>query len=616
MERRVFIQPETIDALVNRRLIVVALIALLGVGLLVARYSNLQIERHSDFVTRAENNRIQIRHVAPPRGLIFDRNGVLLAENRPSYTLSVVVERAGNIDALLSKIKQILPLSDREISAFHKSAARAAPYQPVSLKYRLSEAQHARLAVEEYRLDGVEITAQPVRHYPLGEAFAHVAGYVGKINDRDANQIDARLYAAVDSIGKSGIERYYESQLLGEHGREQVETDARGRIMRLLDRQEPKPGANLILSLDARLQQQAYQLLAGERGAIVAIDVATGGVLAMASTPSFDPNDFVTGISHSDYNALINSADKPMFDRALRGQYPPGSTIKPLFGLVALQEGAIETNYAIEDNGFFTLPGVERPWRDWNYKTGGHGSRVDLAEAIIESCDVFFYDVSIKTGIDALAAYGEKFGLGIKTGIDLPSEASGIMPSAQWKRSRLNAAWFDGDTINASIGQGFFLTTPLQLAVMTARIASRGELITPFVVAASNGVELPHPHQRIIVDDRHWDYLHNAMREVIEGPRGTARGIATEAYSIAGKTGTAQVISIAADEQYDRDELEQRQRDHALFVAFAPVENPRIAIGLIIENGEHGSSVAAPIARALLDRYMALYPADTPPEEG
>lgn len=609
MERRVFIQPETIAALVNGRLLFAGAVALLAIAVLVVRYSHLQIERHHDFVTRADNNRIQVRQVAPPRGLIFDRNGLLLAENRPSYSLSVVVQRAGDIDALLAKIAQIVPLSQTEISAFRKSARRAAPYQPVSLKYRLSEAEHARLAVAEHQLDGVEITAQPLRHYPLGEAFAHVVGYVGKINDREAATLDPSHYAAIDSIGKSGVERYYESLLLGEHGREQVETDARGRVMQLLAREEPTPGANLMLSLDARLQLQAYQLLDGQRGALVAIDIASGGVLAMASTPSFDPNAFVTGISHNQYNALINSPDKPMFDRALRGQYPPGSTIKPLFGLVALQEQVIDQHYTIEDNGFFSLPNVERPWRDWNYKTGGHGSRVDLAEAIIESCDVFFYDVSIKTGIDALAAYGEKFALGIKTGIDLPGEAAGIMPSAQWKRQRLNTAWFDGDTINASIGQGFFLTTPLQLAVMTARIASRGDLVTPFVVDASNGVQLDHPHQQIEIAKPHWDYLHRAMQDVIEGQHGTARGIATDGYTIAGKTGTAQVISIAADEQYDRDELDQRQRDHALFVAFAPVQQPRIAIALIVENGEHGSSVAAPIARALLDHYMALYPA-------
>lgn len=608
MERRVFIQPEALAALVNRRLLVAALLALVGTGLLLSRYAHLQIDRHSDFATRADDNRIQIRHVAPPRGLIFDRNGVLLAENRPSYNLAVVVERAGDVNALLTRLREIIPLSEQEIETFRKSAARSAPYQPVSLKYRLSESQHAKFAVVEHLFDGVEVTAQPVRHYPLGKAFAHLVGYVGKINDREASQLESHRYTAIDSTGKSGVERHYESLLLGEHGREQVETDVRGRVMRILDRDEPKPGANLILSVDARLQQYAYELLAEQRGAIVAIDINSGGILAMASTPSFDPNAFVTGISHNQYNALINSPNKPMFDRALRGQYPPGSTIKPLFGLVALQEKAITTDYVIEDTGFFTLPNVERPWRDWNYKTGGHGSAVDLAEAIIESCDVFFYDVSIKTGIDALAEYGHKFGLGVTTGIDLPSEASGIMPSAEWKRDKLDDGWFDGDTINASIGQGFFLATPLQLAVMTARIASRGRQITPHVVDASNGLSIEHPVEQIAIDEHHWDYLHESMRQVVEGARGTARSIYTDQYSIAGKTGTAQVISIGADEEYNRDELSIRQRDHALFVAFAPVERPRIAIGLIIENGEHGSSVAAPVARALFDRYMALYP--------
>jgi len=608
MERRVYIQPERIAALINGRLAVAALLIVVGSAVLVARYSHLQIVRHSDYVTRADNNRIQVRPVAAPRGLIFDRNGVLLAENRPSYTLTVTVERAGDLAQLLPVLTRLVGLSESEITAFKKRVTRSPRHQPVPLKYRLDERDHARLAVEGHNLPGVEVTAQPQRYYPLGAAFSHVVGYVGKINDRDAAQIDANRYAAVDSIGKSGLEREYELQLLGGAGSEQIETDARGRITRLLERTEPRPGANLSLSIDARLQQRAYQLLAGERGALVAIDVTTGGVLAMISTPSFDPNPFVTGISHRDYTALISSADKPMFDRALRGQYPPGSTIKPLFGLAALQEHAIEQSYTIEDNGFFKLPNVDRPWRDWNYKRGGHGSHVDLAEAIIESCDVFFYDVSIKTGIDALAAYGHKFGLGNPTGIDLPGEASGIMPSAEWKAAKLNAQWFDGDTINASIGQGFFLATPLQLAVMTARLASRGEAITPYIVETNNGVATTHRRAQIEVDSTNWDYLHQAMQQVVDGARGTARGIATNAYSIAGKTGTAQVISIAADEEYDRDELEHRQRDHALFIAFAPVEQPRIAIGLIVENGEHGSSVAAPIARGLLDIYMELYP--------
>lgn len=606
MERRVYIQPERIAALINGRLAIALVLVAIGTALLVARYSHLQVTRYEDYATRAENNRIQVRPVAAPRGLIFDRNGVLLAENKPSHTLTVSLEQVGDLDQLLDSLNNIVGLTKREIAAFKKRAARTPRHQPVPLKYRLSEIEHARLAVDGHNLIGVEVTAQPLRHYPQGEQFAHIIGYVGKINDRDIDAIDAQRYAAVDSIGKTGIERQYELQLLGSTGSETVETNARGRVTRLLERNEPTPGSNLILSIDAQLQQTAYQLMEGERGAVVAIDVATGAVLAMASTPSFDPNSFVTGISHGEYSTLVNSPNTPLFDRALRGQYPPGSTIKPLFGLAALQSRAIEASYTIDDTGLFSLPDVKRPWRDWNYKFGGHGKGVDLAEAIIESCDVFFYDVSIKTGIDTLADYGHRFGLGQRTGIDLPAEAAGIMPSAQWKQAKLNSQWFDGDTINASIGQGFFLATPLQLAVMTARIASRGDAITPYLVESINGVAREIEHTTIAVDDAHWDYLHEAMRQVIDGPKGTARGIATESYSIAGKTGTAQVVSIAADEEYDRDELDQRQRDHALFVAFAPVEQPRIAIGLIVENGEHGSSVAAPIAKGLLDHFMRL----------
>ena len=339
----------------------------------------------------------------------------------------------------------------------------------------------------------------------------------------------------------------------------------------------------------------------------MAIDIKTGGILSMVSAPSYDPNLFVSGISQTNYDQLLQSSDRPLFDRAIRGQYPPGSTIKPLFGLIGLHNNSISMDYSIEDPGYFFMEGIERPWRDHNSKRGGHGKGVDLAKAIIESCDVFFYKMSVKTGIDLLSSYSEMFGLGNLTGIDMPGERPGIMPSREWKQGAKQEAWFNGDTINVSIGQGFMLTTPLQLAVMSARIASKGKLLKPQLVKSIDGVATQPVEVRepINMSDEYWDYVHKAMRDVVHSPRGTAKGISNGLnYEIAGKTGTAQVISISAEEEYDSSKIDKSQWDHALFVAFAPMDDPQIAVGLIVENGEHGSSAAAPIARLVIDEYM------------
>ncbi|HAZ95021.1 MAG TPA: penicillin-binding protein 2, partial [Porticoccaceae bacterium] len=450
-------------------------------------------------------------------------------------------------------------------------------------------------------------SARLMRFYPDGELFGHAIGYVGRINERESQTIDGIKYSGTDSIGKIGLEKFYESQLLGEVGTEHVETNARGRVMRILDNRDPVPGSNLTLYLDSRLQRVAHKAFEGERGALVAIDVKTGGILAMVSAPGYDPNLFVSGISQKNYDSLLNSPDRPLFDRTIRGQYPPGSTIKPLFGLIGLHSKTISMDYVIDDPGYFIMEGIERPWRDHNSKRGGHGKGVDLAEAIIESCDVFFYKMSIKTGIDLLSRYSEQFGLGQITGIDMPGERSGIMPSRVWKKGARGQSWFNGDTINTSIGQGFMLATPLQLAVMTARIASRGDTVVPKLVKSINGIEVTRDEiaEPMNISEEHWDYIHKAMSDVVHSTRGTAKGISRGlSYKIAGKTGTAQVISINAEEEYDSSKIDKSQWDHALFVAFAPAEDPQIAIGLIVENGEHGSSAAAPIARMVMDMYM------------
>jgi penicillin-binding protein 2 len=578
---------------------------------LVWRYFDLQISRHGDFVTLAERNRIHVRAIPPPRGLIFDRNGVLLADNRPGFNLSIVVERAGNLDALISALDDLLDLGDSEIRRFRELVARRRPYESVPLRYNLSELEQSVIAVNEYHLDGVEISAQLVRFYPRGEPFAHVLGYVGRINERELKALDTKSYSGVYLIGKTGLERFYERDLLGRPGAEYVETNARGRVMRVLDRVPPVAGANLRLHLDSRLQEAAYQALAGARGAVVAIDTRTGGVLAMASAPSFDPNPFVTGISTVAYKRLVESPDRPLIDRAARGLYPPGSTVKPVFGLAALDSGGATPGFRMYDPGVFRLDNSTHDYRDW--KRGGHGM-VTLYDAIVQSCDTFFYTVGTRMGIDRLHHYATAFGFGAPTGIDLPNEAGGNMPSRDWKRGVRGVAWYPGDTVNTSIGQGFMTATPLQLAVAAARIATRGEVRSPRLgrTLGQSPVTNPVAAQPIVAAAAHWDQVIDAMRGVVQDRRGTAnRALAAMgpmSYSMAGKTGTAQVVGIKQNAKYDPRLLAKSQLDHALFIAFAPVEQPRIAVGVLVENGEHGSSTAAPVARQVIDAFMQLYP--------
>ncbi|MDG1485453.1 MAG: penicillin-binding protein 2 [Porticoccaceae bacterium] len=589
------------------RLLIAGLAAIVLTSIVLYRYFDLQVTRHQDFATHSDNNRVHVRPAAPSRGLIYDRNGELLADNRPSYSLSIIRERSEDLEQLLLQISSLIDISSDDIERFEKRLNRRKPYEHTPLRFNLSEQERGILAVNSYRLDGAEVTARLTRFYPNGELFAHVIGYVGRINERESQQIDSVAYSGTDSIGKIGLEKYYEDRLLGAVGTEHVETNARGRVMRILENVSPLPGTNLTVHLDSNLQRVAHKAFKDDRGALVAIDIKTGGILSMVSAPSYDPNLFVSGISQTNYDQLLQSSDRPLFDRAIRGQYPPGSTIKPLFGLIGLHNNSISMDYSIEDPGYFFMEGIERPWRDHNSKRGGHGKGVDLAKAIIESCDVFFYKMSVKTGIDLLSSYSEMFGLGNLTGIDMPGERPGIMPSREWKQGAKQEAWFNGDTINVSIGQGFMLTTPLQLAVMSARIASKGKLLKPQLVKSIDGVATQPVEVResINMSDEYWDYVHKAMRDVVHSPRGTAKGISNGLnYEIAGKTGTAQVISISAEDEYDSSKIDKSQWDHALFVAFAPMDDPQIAVGLIVENGEHGSSAAAPIARLVIDEYM------------
>ncbi|WP_373080933.1 penicillin-binding protein 2 [Zhongshania sp.] len=583
------------------------------VAILIARYGQLQIADYNIYKTHSDRNRIQLLPIAPKRGLIFDRNGVLLAENIPSYTLTVVKERVESLDETLAIIGELIPLAEDDIEQFRKRLSRRRPYEAVPLKFRVSDEEIAKIAVNRYRIPGVEIDAQLVRHYPHGELFAHVLGYVGRISERELDEIDPVNYSGTHHIGKIGLEKYYEELLHGTVGYQNVESNAHGRILRVLERHDPQPGGDIHLSVDAYVQQVAFDALKGQRGAIVAMDPRTGGIIAMVSTPSYDANLFVNGISSADYSALQNDPDLPLYNRALQGQYPPASTIKPIWALAGLQYGMVTPSTRIADPGWFSLPNDSRRYRDW--KKGGHGYSVNLEQAVVQSCDVYFYELAYRLGIDRLHDFGIRFGLGVPTGIDNTNERSGIMPSRAWKEEVRNSHWYPGETISVGIGQGFMLATPLQLAVATSVIASRGKLRAPRLLASVDGEKVVAPllGQMEDVPDAYWDVITQSMEQVVASPQGTARGLkAGLSYRLAAKTGTAQVVGIAAGEKYDSSTLHKRNWDHALFVAFAPAEDPQIAVSVIIENGEHGGSVAGPAARKVFEAYLVGEPKPGP----
>ncbi|ABD82596.1 penicillin-binding protein 2 [Saccharophagus degradans] len=590
------------------RVFVALFFVLVLFGVLIARFYSLQVVQYQDYATRSDLNRIQVRPVPPNRGLILDRNGEILALNSPSFTLSLVKERIKNLEETLAQIDALVPISDSDRESFYKLLKqRRRPYEPTPLRYNLTEEEIARIAVNEYQLNGVEIQAQLVRQYPKGEVFVHAVGYVGRINERELSrftQEEYELYTGTHSIGKTGLERQYEMELLGRVGSENIETNALGRVLKVLDRTDPEPGKDLQLFLDSKVQQTALEQLGDQRGAVVAIDIETGGILALVSTPSYDPNLFVTGISYKDYNALNQSKDLPLFNRAIQGQYPPGSTVKPMLGLGGLESKIVNFRTTIFDPGFYQLENDERFYREW--KKGGHGSRVDLREAIVESCDIYFYDLSFRMGVDKMHAFGLNFGLGSRTGLDIPSERPGNWPSRAWKKGYRGVSWYPGDSLNMSIGQGDVLATPLQLAVMTATLATRGTLIKPRLVKQIGDTPTEKEILGVLeADSANWDYVLEAMEGVVhDRNHGTARAISRNlSYRIAGKTGTAQKVGIAQDAEYESDKISARNRDHALFVGFAPADNPKIAVAAIVENGE-SSGIPAAIVKEVMNAYL------------
>ncbi|KTC24244.1 MULTISPECIES: penicillin-binding protein 2 [Pseudomonas] len=592
--------------LVNRRLIACALLVLVLVAVLVGRLYVLQVVQHDYHAAVSQNNRVHVLPIAPERGLIYDRNGEVLADNKPSFNLTMTRERAGDTPRVLDSLVQILGLGEEDRQGFEKDLRRGRkPFEPVTLMFGLSEEQIALIAVNQFRLPGLDVEPQFIREYPMGAHFAHSVGYVGRINEKEAKTLDATEYRGTQSIGKTGIEHFYEAQLHGQVGYEEVETNAQGRIMRVLRHHDPVPGKNITLSLDAHLQLAAEKALGDRRGSVVALDPATGEVLAMVSNPSFDPNLFVKGISFRQYAELRDSIDRPLFNRVLRGLYAPGSTIKPEVAIAGLDSGVITPASRVFDPGYYELPNYDHKYRNWNRSGDGW---VDMYSAIMRSNDTYFYDLAHKLGVERLHDYMSEFGLGQKVSLDMFEESPGLMPSPAWKRANRRQAWYPGETLILGIGQGYMQVTPLQLAQATSLLASKGVWHRPHL-AMSIGDEPPvdpNPMPDIVLHDRHaWDQVNQGMQMVMHAPRGIARAAAAGAqYRIAGKSGTAQVVAIKQGERYNRDKTLERHRDNALFVGFAPADHPSIAIAVMIENGEAGGRVAGPVVREIMDAYL------------
>lgn len=591
--------------LVRARVLAGGITVLLLLAILLARMYYLQVIQHELHSTLAENNRIHVRSIPPTRGMIFDRNGIALAENRPSFSLTLTRERAGDWRAVLDSVAEVLSLGPDERELLENRVLQGRrPFEPVPIYMSLTEEQIALIAVNQFRLPGVDVEAQLTRYYPLQEHFAHSVGYVGRINDQDVKRIDPVNYAGTHHIGKTGVERFYEDVLHGEVGYEEVETNARGRVLRVLSRTEPKSGDDLTLTLDYNLQAAAEKALGGRRGAIVAIQPATGEILAMVSQPSFDPNPFVTGISFQAYGELRDSPDQPLFNRVLRGLYPPGSTIKPMVAVSGLDAGKITPTTRVFDPGYYQLPNNDHRYRNWNRAGDGW---VDLELAIARSNDTYFYDLAHKMGIDQLHDYMTQFGFGRRVARDLFEETGGLMPSREWKRTRYRQPWYPGETLILGIGQGYMQATPLQLAQATALMATHGKWIRPHLAKTIAGKPAldEEPYEDIkLRDPNFWNLGIHAMEMVVHGPRGTARRIGNAPYRIAGKSGTAQVVGIAQGARYNSAGLNERHRDHALFVGFAPVGNPQIAVAVMVENGESGSGVAGPVVRQVMDAWL------------
>jgi penicillin-binding protein 2 len=587
------------------------LVAILLLGL---RYFYLQVISHDEFSTRSINNRVRIVPVAPNRGLIYDRRGRPIAQNLPAYRLELVPEKVDDLEATILALGEIIELPDDVLEKFQSARKRHRVFDSVPLKFSLAGEEVARFAVDRYRFPGVEVVPYLARNYPYGELLTHVLGYVGRPDEDDLQRVDVGNYRGTTHIGKVGIERYYEDKLHGVSGVEKIETNVQGRRLQVLDRQDPVHGDDLILSLDVLVQQAAWDALGERAGAVVAIDPNDGSVLAMVSKPSFDANLFVHGISGPDYQAILNAPDRPLFNRVLQGGYGPGSTIKPFVGLAGLELGVVTLEKQVFSTGQFFLPGVARPYHDW--KPGGHG-RVNMYGALEQSVNTYFYQLALDMGIDDMHDFLSHFGFGDRTGVDLLGEITGVLPSRQWKRGQFGQPWYPGETVIAGIGQGFIVTTPLQLATALAALVNGGARFAPRLLFASKSagdgqaqrLKAPVVQQVPLVDPANWDIVREGMRRVVHGEKGTARRIKPESgYQVAGKSGTTQLAAQEGGVKQKASQTAVHLRHNALFIAYAPFTNPGIVVAVVVEHGGGGSKEAAPVARAVIDSWLNQEP--------
>jgi penicillin-binding protein 2 len=605
--------------LFNSRILLTVFLLLMLAMLVIVRLAQLQVLKYDYYSAASSGNQIRAEPIPPIRGLILDRNGKVLAENKPSYQLEITPERVPDMQDTLDRLVAARILAAEDLGELRELLASRRSFETLVIAEHLSDEELAAFAVRRPHFPGLEVRARLGRSYPWGAAAAHVLGYVGSLSADDKRALDPLEYAGTTHVGKSAAERSFEPELHGTSGHEDVVVNAHGRKMRVLKRVRPLPGQDVILTIDLDAQLAASNALAGRRGAVVAIDPDTGEVLAFTSTPGYDPNAISAGLSRRAYLALQEDIDRPLFNRALRGQYPPGSTIKPIVGLAGLHFGVISTQKRLYCGGAYSLPGSSHRYRDW--KPEGHGS-VSLYEGLEQSCDVYFYGLARDLGIERMGGFMREFGLGASTGIDLEGEQPGVVPSPAWKKKafkrREAQVWFPGETVIAGIGQGYMLTTPLQLAHAAATIAARGKRFKPTLLKgardpATGAIEYQAPKPLPAVDDQdalHWDAVIEGMHGVMQGPRGTARAVGSRAaFPIAGKSGTAQVFSVAQGQKYKASEVDERRRDHALFIAFAPLDAPRIAVAVVIENGESGSKAAAPIALDVINAYLKPAPA-------
>lgn len=611
MEKRVTVKSEREEyRLFRSRAVVAAIVVFTALALVVIRLVYLQVSNYQHYTELSKQNYQKRIPIPPPRGLIYDRNGVVLADNHVEYVLEAKRDDVEDMDGTLKRLMQLLPITSQEVNKFKQKQRVNTRFQAVVLRKDLTEEEIAIFSVNRSRFPGFRISVRTERNYPLGSVASHVIGYVGRIDKKDLKKLNKEEYSGTTHTGKSGIEKFYESRLHGKAGYELTEIDAHGEPQLILDEKSPIAGEDLFLTLDLELQLKAEELLEEYNGAMVAIDPRNGEVLAMASVPTYDPNLFVNGISYANYNALRDDPNRPLYNRALQGAYPPGSTIKPFAAFAGLNAGVVTPSSNIYAKGFYQIPGNRHKFRCW--KKAGHG-HISLNRAIYQSCDVYFYDLAFRMGIKKYSAAMKRFGFGKKTGIDLPHEHAALMPTSEWKRKRYNQFWYPGDTVNVGIGQGYFTATPLQLAHATATLSTKGHGFRPHLLRSTR-ISRNLPEKLLSVErlapigsskSRYWDDVINGMTNVVHGAHGTARRAGLGAkYRFAGKTGTAQVFGIAQNKTYNAKKLAKKLHDHSLFVAFAPVKNPRIALAIVAENAGGGSKVAAPMARILLDTYL------------